>query len=114
MEEPAQALHQLLDNACKFSDPGKAVTVLSGVSSTGEYAIITVRDQGIGIAEEEHSRIFDRFYQIDGSAARRYGGTGLGLALVREIVEAHDGWVRVESQVGVGSAFVVGLPLDVR
>ncbi len=109
----AQALHQLLDNACKFSDPGKAVTVLSGVSSTGEYAIITVRDQGIGIVEEEHSRIFDRFYQIDGSAARRYGGTGLGLALVREIVEAHDGWVRVESQVGVGSAFVVGLPLYV-
>ncbi len=110
----AQALHQLLDNACKFSDPGQRVTVLSGVSSTGDYAIITVRDQGIGIAEEEHSRIFDRFYQIDGSAARRHGGTGLGLALVREIVEAHDGWVRVESQVGVGSAFVVGLPLDVR
>ena len=108
----AQALHQLLDNACKFSDPGQEVTVSSGVSPAGDHVIISVCDQAIGIAEEEHSRIFDRFYQIDGSATRRHGGTGLGLALVREIVEAHGGWVRVESQVGAGSTFVVGLPLD--
>jgi len=109
----AQALHQLLDNACKFSDPGQEITVSSGVSPAGDHVIISVCDQGIGIAEEEHSRIFDRFYQIDGSATRRYGGTGLGLALVREIVEAHAGWVRVESQVGAGSTFIVGLPLNV-
>jgi len=108
----AQALHQLLDNACKFSDPGKVVTVSAGISSAGDYAEISVHDQGIGIAEEEHGHIFDRFYQIDGSATRRYSGTGLGLALVREIIEAHSGWVRVESQTGVGSTFIVGLPLD--
>jgi signal transduction histidine kinase/DNA-binding NarL/FixJ family response regulator len=108
----AQALYQLLDNACKFTDPGQVVTVSAGVSSAGDYAVISVRDQGIGIAEEEQTRIFDRFYQIDGSATRRYGGTGLGLALVREIVEAHAGWVRVESQVGQGSTFMFGLPLE--
>lgn len=108
----AQVLHQLLDNACKFSETGTSVTVASSKSPSGDYAIIAVQDEGIGIAAEEQSRIFDRFYQIDGSATRRYGGTGLGLALVKEIVEAHDGWVRVESEVGVGSTFTLGLPID--
>lgn len=106
----ALALHQVLDNACKFSDAGTLVTVSTALSADDRYVTISVADQGIGIPEEERARIFDRFYQIDGTATRRYGGTGLGLALARETVEAHRGWIRVESAVGVGSTFTLGLP----
>jgi len=71
---------------------------------------ISVADQGIGIPPEEHTRIFDRFYQVDGSTTRRYGGTGLGLAVAKEIVEAHGGHIKVASQPGRGSTFTVWLP----
>lgn len=106
----AQALHQILDNACKFSDAGKTVTISGDLSADERYVMISIEDQGIGIPQGEQIRIFERFYQIDGSATRRYGGTGLGLALARETVEAHGGWIRVESEVGVGSTFSLGLP----
>jgi signal transduction histidine kinase len=108
----SQALHQLLDNACKFSPEGTAVTITAQVDSDEGAVCISVADQGIGISPEEHERIFERFYQVDGSLARRYGGTGLGLALAREIVEAHGGEVSVESEVGVGSTFTICLPLE--
>jgi len=104
----AQALHQLLDNACKFSPGGSTATVTAEV--TQDATIISVADQGIGIPPEEHTRIFDRFYQVDGSIARRYGGTGLGLAIAKEIVEAHAGHITLESTVGEGSVFRVWLP----
>jgi signal transduction histidine kinase/DNA-binding response OmpR family regulator len=105
-----QVLCQLLDNACKFSPSGTSVALGANLSVDGRHIVLTVRDEGIGIPEEEHERIFERFYQVDGSATRRYGGTGLGLALVKEITAAHHGWVRVESGVGVGSTFSVFLP----
>jgi len=69
-----------------------------------------VRDHGIGIAAEEHEKIFSRFYQVDSGTTRRYGGTGLGLAIVRQIVEAHNGRVWVESELGRGSCFHLTLP----
>ncbi|MBN1177885.1 MAG: response regulator [Anaerolineae bacterium] len=104
----AQAVSQLLDNACKFSPPGTTVTlaVVDGPDAVG----VSVADEGIGIPPEEHERIFERFYQVDGSASRRYGGTGLGLALVKEIVEAHHGQVAVVSAPGEGSTFTIWLP----
>jgi signal transduction histidine kinase/CheY-like chemotaxis protein len=105
-----QVLCQLLDNSCKFSAPGTCVTLDARLSPDGNHIILIVTDEGIGIPEEEHERIFERFYQVDGSATRRYGGTGLGLALVREITAAHHGWVQVESEVGAGSTFSVFLP----
>lgn len=107
----SQALHQLLDNACKFSPGSTAVTVAARVDSDAGTMCISVIDQGIGIPPEEHERIFERFYQVDGGLTRRYGGTGLGLALVREIAEAHGGTVSVESEEGVGSTFTLRLPL---
>ncbi len=108
----AQALHQMLDNACKFSPEGSRVTVDAWAEPDRDRVHFSVTDQGIGVPSEEHKRIFERFYQIDGSTTRRYGGTGLGLALVKEIVEAHGGSVGVESQglSGEGSTFLISLP----
>ncbi len=106
----AQALHQLLDNACKFSPEESTVTI--AVEATESATIISVSDEGIGIPPEEHTYIFDRFYQVDGSTTRRYGGTGLGLAIAKEIVEAHGGQITVESAVGEGSRFSIRLPFD--
>ena len=69
-----------------------------------------VADSGIGISPEHLDKIFQRFYQVDGSSKRRYGGVGLGLALVKEIVESHDGTVSVTSEVGQGTTFRISLP----
>jgi signal transduction histidine kinase/DNA-binding response OmpR family regulator len=105
----AQALHQLLDNACKFSSAKSTVTITAQVTPTDLG--ISIADQGIGIPPEEHVYIFGRFYQVDGSATRRYGGTGTGLALAKEIVEAHKGRITLKSIEGEGSVFTVWLPL---
>jgi signal transduction histidine kinase/DNA-binding response OmpR family regulator len=105
----AQALHQLLDNACKFSAEKSTVTITAQVIQAD--LAISIADQGIGIPPEEHTFIFDRFYQVDGSATRRYGGTGTGLALAKEIVEAHNGQITLKSIEGEGSVFTVWLPL---
>ena len=106
----AQALHQLLDNACKFSPEESTVTI--AVEMMQDAILISITDEGIGIPPEEHSYIFDRFYQVNGSTTRRYGGTGLGLAIAKEIVEAHGGQITVMSAVDKGSCFSIRLPLE--
>ncbi|MBN1890458.1 MAG: response regulator [Thermoflexales bacterium] len=108
----AQALYQLLDNACKFSPTGSTVTITAHMSPLNNVVNISVADQGIGIPPEEHAHIFERFYQIDGSTTRRYGGTGLGLALVKEIATAHGGQVSIQSAVDAGSTFTISLPIS--
>jgi signal transduction histidine kinase len=77
----------------------------------GEQVALAVSDTGVGIPAERLGRIFERFYQVDGSARRRYGGVGLGLALVKEIVEAYGGRMLVKSRVDEGSTFTVFLPI---
>lgn len=104
-----QVLDNLLSNACKFTPPGGKVAVRLG--QRGDSLVLEVADTGIGIPEDQLDRVFDRFYQVDGSATRRYEGTGLGLALVKEVVKAHSGQVSVQSQLGQGSIFQVRLPL---
>jgi len=103
----------LLDNASKFTERGGSVHVSAARDDRDgrEGVLIRVADTGVGIAVEEQLRIFDRFYQVDPSVRRRYGGMGLGLSLVRAIVEAHHGVVWVDSDVGHGSAFSVWLPV---
>ncbi len=97
-------LSNLLDNAVKFSPAGGLVTV--SAKKLGESLIeVAVSDTGLGIAPEQLDRIFERFYQVDPSATRKYGGTGLGLSAARQIVESHNGELTVESQLGVGSIF---------
>ena len=73
--------------------------------------LVTVSDNGIGIAKENQERIFDRFFQVDSSTTRIYGGSGLGLALVREYAAAQGYTVGVESELGCGSAFTVRIPV---
>jgi len=95
-EKLSWALAQLLDNAIKFTPSGGSVSLT--VSRDEKMAQLTVSDTGIGIPPERLSEIFEPFHQLDGSATRRYGGTGLGLALVRQIVEAHGSIAEVHSQ----------------
>jgi signal transduction histidine kinase len=104
----SQILVNLLGNAIKFSSPGSTVT-LTGTQE-GEFLVFCVRDQGIGIAPEHHSIIFESFRQVDGSHTRRFGGTGLGLSITRKLVELHQGTLWLESAPGQGSSFFVRLP----
>ena len=103
-----RALTALVDNAIKFS-PGGGIVSLEAWADE-RMVCVSVSDEGIGISSDSMGRIFERFYQVDGSTKRRYGGMGVGLALVWEIVELHDGEVRVESEPGRGSKFIVRLP----
>ncbi len=101
----------LLSNAIKFTPAGGVVSVR--LARTGIRLVLEVTDTGIGIPPDQLERVFERFYQVDGSTTRRYGGVGLGLALVKEIIESHGGRVMVESEVGKGSTFRVILPATV-
>jgi signal transduction histidine kinase len=103
-----QVFDNLLGNAIKFSPRGGTISV--EVKDEGEMIQLSVLDTGVGIPSDKLDRVFDRFYQVDGSATRRFGGAGLGLAIVRRIVEAHGGRIWVESEEGKGSAFRFTLP----
>ena len=98
----------LVSNAFKFTPKEGSVTIR--VWAEVNDLIIEVADSGEGIPEDQLKRIFERFYQVDGSTKRKHGGTGLGLALVKEIIEAHRGYVSVQSEVGVGTTFNLTIP----
>ena len=100
----AWVLNQLIDNGIKFTPSGGRVVV--NIKREGEnLVVVSVTDTGIGIPAERLNDIFEPFHQLDGSSTRRYGGTGLGLSLVREIIEAHDSMIEVQSLDGRGSSF---------
>lgn len=107
-----QVVRALLDNAVKFSAPNGHVTVTTAIADGA--CRITVEDDGIGIDESELGTVFDHLRQVDGSRTRRYGGMGMGLALVRRLCEAHGGSVAVRSRPGEGSCFTVTWPLVVK
>jgi signal transduction histidine kinase len=104
-----RVLDNLIGNAVKFTPAGGTITV--HVRQDGDRVVLAVSDTGVGIPANKLKRIFDRFYQVDGSARRRYGGVGLGLALVKEIVEVYGGGVTVQSEVGKGSTFTAYIPI---
>jgi signal transduction histidine kinase len=104
-----QVLYNLLSNAVKFTDEGGAVNVMA--DGDGSRLRLRVSDTGIGISAEDFAKLFIEFQQLDASATRRYGGTGLGLALTKKIIEFQHGSISVESSPGRGSTFTVILPL---
>ncbi len=104
-----RVVDNLVGNALKFTPAGGTVTLR--LSQVGANLVLEVADTGIGIPQDKLERVFERFYQVDGSMSRRYGGTGLGLALVKEIVQAHHGTVAVRSVLGRGTTFSVTLPI---
>jgi len=105
-----QVLVNLLSNAVKFTPEGGEVRVEVAVDPDCEILQLRVIDTGIGIAPENIDRLFKPFVQLDSSLSRRYAGTGLGLSLVRRIIELHSGSISLESEVGKGSKFTVTLP----
>ena len=100
----------LLSNAFKFTPSGGKVSLRFEQEADGT-ACITVADTGPGIAQEDLPRLFDRFFQVDSAATRAHEGSGIGLSLVKELVELHEGTIAVESQVGFGTRFTVRLPV---
>gem|GEM_PF-515109 len=102
-------MHNLLSNAIHYTTSGGTVTI--ELLKEGSQALLRVSDTGMGIPEEDLPHIFERFYRVDKARARDEGGSGLGLAMCRHIVEAHRGRIDVESRPGKGSSFTVRLPL---
>jgi protein-histidine pros-kinase len=108
-----QILYNLLSNALKFTDEAGKVGITATLEGTVHFRL-SVRDSGIGIKPEDIERLFREFEQLEAGTDRRFGGTGLGLALTRKIVEMQGGTIHVESEVGKGSTFTVILPLVYR
>ena len=111
-----QILFNLLGNACKFTSEGKVeLNVAHATTAAGEPGIqFTVRDSGIGMTPEQCAKLFQPFTQAESSTSRKFGGTGLGLSITKSFVELMGGTVRVESEQGKGSAFIITLPLMVH
>ncbi len=122
-----QVLTNLVSNAIKFTENGKGITISSKVCSaddinknnpfrtdleklSGDYILVTVKDEGIGIAESDILRAFDKFAQIENSLSRKVGGTGLGLPIAKQLLEKHNGMIWCESEIGKGSEFIFALP----
>ena len=102
-----QAIRAIIENAIKYSDSGTKVFIKSEIKNG--FGRISVRDQGVGMNEEDRKRVFDRFYRVDDSRTKSTGGTGLGLAIVKRIVEIHDGKIEIESEYEVGTEISVVL-----
>jgi two-component system sensor histidine kinase SenX3 len=110
-EQLVMAVHNLVENAINYSPEGTAVTV--STKKNDNIIEILVKDQGLGISEENIERIFERFYRVDPARSRATGGTGLGLSIVKHVVGNHGGEVKVWSALGVGSTFAIRLPIAV-
>lgn len=105
-----ELVFNLCDNAIKYNRPGGSVTIT--LQKRAPFGVITVKDTGIGIAQENQKRIFERFYRVDKSRSKQTGGTGLGLSIVKHIVEVHQGIIHVDSHEQEGTTVTVKIPLE--
>lgn len=105
-----ELIYNLCENAIKYNKPQGTVQIT--LAAEANQAVLTVADTGIGIAAEDQSRVFERFYRVDKSHSRTIGGTGLGLSIVKHGVQLHGGEIHLESQVGQGTTITVRLPLS--
>ena len=106
----SQAFLNLLSNAVNYSEENKIISV--NVHKNSVSALISVTDNGIGIKKEEFKKIFDKFYRIPATNGKEKRGSGLGLTLVKHIIEAHGGTIEVDSEIGNGSTFTISIPLN--
>jgi two-component system phosphate regulon sensor histidine kinase PhoR len=105
-----QVLVNLVDNAIKFNRPGGLVRI-SGAIEDGR-TVVTVEDSGVGIPADSAEKVFHRFYRVDKGRSKELGGTGLGLSIVKHLMRLHGGQVRLESELGQGSKFILEFPPD--
>lgn len=105
-----QALTNIIHNAVKYTEDSGKVEV--SLFRRGQYAVIKISDNGIGIAEENIPYIFERFYRVDSARSRQTGGSGLGLAISHQIISLHQGMIEVESKVNEGTTFYIKLPME--
>ncbi len=111
-DKMTQVIDNVISNAMKYSPEGG--TIVFRVSTKGQHIVVSIKDEGVGIPEENISKIFDRFYRVDRARTRKLGGTGLGLAIAKEIVNAHSGEIWAESEWGKGTTVSFTLPLARR
>ena len=104
-----QAIRALIENAAKYSEPNTNIYIKSFIKDG--FGRISIRDEGVGISDEDAQRIFDRFYRVDLSRTKATGGTGLGLAIVKRIVEIHNGKIEVDSKMNEGTEISIVLPI---
>ncbi len=107
-----EAFYNILDNSIKYTKEGGKVQMI--VEREDNCAVITISDTGIGIAQDEVYKIFDRFYRVDKARSRETGGTGLGLSIALTAVELHGGNIHVESEEGIGSRFKITIPITLK
>lgn len=106
------AIMNIVSNSVKYTPDGGKVTLTTSIS--GGFVSLSVKDTGIGISKEDVPNIFDRFFRVKGKATRHITGSGLGLALVKEVVDAHQGYIDIDSSPGVGTTFTLSFPLAER
>ena len=107
-------VNQIVSNSIKYIDRGQEKTIEIWVEPVGDGKALHIKDNGIGIPKESLNRIFERFYRVDKARSRDIGGTGLGLAITKHMVKSLGGTIEVESILGVGSDFIVTIPLDTK
>ncbi len=111
-EKLEEVFNNLISNAIKFTPEGGKISLTISSDTNGPgFVTAVIKDSGIGIKQEHLPHIFDRFYQVDSSQTREYEGTGIGLAIVKELIELHDGKISVSSEPGEGTEFTIRLPL---
>lgn len=108
-----QAIRALLENSVKYSQINTNIYITSYFDKENKNAVISIRDEGIGIDEKHFDKIFERFYRIDESRTKQTGGTGLGLSIVKKIITLHNGSINIKSQIGKGTTFIMTIPLIV-
>ena len=109
-DKMTQVIDNILNNAIKYSPDGGKITV--NMKTTDDQMILSISDQGLGIPKEDLPKIFDRFYRVDKARSRAEGGRGLGLAIAKEIIKQHKGFIWAKSEYGKGSTFTIVLPYD--
>jgi len=108
-EAVSEAIVNLVDNAVKYSDNNKAILIRTGMENN--YAFVEVEDKGIGIPEKDQKKIFDKFFRVSSGNVHNVKGSGLGLSIVKHIIEAHKGKIELFSEVNKGSKFRLLFPL---